>query len=48
MRYKTLIAELADALETFAKKEACQKPIYNELIRKARAEESDYVTRAIH
>jgi len=48
MRYKILTTELADALKTFAKKEACQKPFYNELIRKARAEEFDYVTRAIH
>ena len=38
IRHKTLIAELADALETFEKKETCRKQRFNDLTRKARAE----------
>jgi hypothetical protein len=38
IRHKTLIAELADALEILEKKETCRKQRFNDLIRKARAE----------
>jgi len=38
IRHKTLMAELADALEILEKKETCRKERFNDLIRKARAE----------
>jgi hypothetical protein len=38
IRHKSLIAELADALEILEKKETCRQQRFNDLIRKARAE----------